>query len=145
MIPTTTAADEGGVRQPARVVRVEEVLEVVPGRPRVEPERQVLDVEQVADRLEGGHDHPVEREREHDREEPDDEVRRDLLAPRQRHYATSALRAKKSIVIATSASTGSRKSETAAPSPSDPPWMPCWNAHVVRTCVELNGPPLVMM
>src|SRR5206468_11414858 len=109
------------------------------------PERQVLHVQQVVDRLQGRHDHPVEGEREQDREQADDEVRRDLLAEGQRHYATSALLANTSIAIATTASTGNRKSDTAAPSPIDPPWIPCWNAHVVITCVELNGPPFVRM
>ena len=138
-------ADDRGVREPAGIVRVEEVLDVGPGRAGVEPERQVLHVEQIAQRLQRRHQHPVEREREHDRERRDDDVRRDFLAQAERHHATSARLAKMSIVIATTASTGRRKSETAAPSPSEPPWMPVWNAHVVITCVELNGPPFVRM
>src|SRR5207245_1664606 len=137
--------DEGGGLEPARVVRgVKEVAEVRERRRRVEPERQVRRVEEIQRLLERRHRHPVEGEGEHDRERSDDEVRRGLLAQCEPH-TTSALRAKKSITIATRASTGSRNSDTAAPAPSEPPWIPCWKAHVVTTCVELKGPPFVRM
>jgi hypothetical protein len=48
---------------------------------------------------------------------------------------TSARRANTSIPIATSARTGSMKSETAAPVPSEPPSIPVLKAQVVRTSV----------
>src|SRR5258708_11429524 len=45
----------------------------------------------------------------------------------------------------TNASTGSMNSAIAAPSPMFPELMPVWNAQVVSTWVELNGPPFVRM
>ena len=45
----------------------------------------------------------------------------DSFVQAQRHHPTSARRAENRIVIATSASTGRRRSDTAAPSPSEPP------------------------
>src|SRR5439155_7765553 len=82
----------------------------------------------------------------------EDAARRRVIAGRKPEgsagrvtYETSTRRAKTSIPIATKASTGSRKSEMAAPSPSEPDWIPVWNAHVVSTWVELNGPPFVRM
>jgi hypothetical protein len=46
----------------------------------VEDEGVVLDVVEVAVRLERGHQHPVEGEGEHDREGPDDEPRDDVVS-----------------------------------------------------------------
>src|SRR6266496_3439009 len=91
-------------------------------------------------RLERGHGHPEEREGEDDCEGDCDAVGKEPVP-----HVTSARRAKTSIPIATNASTGSMKSAIAAPSPMLPALMPVWKAYVVRTCVELNGPPFVRM
>ena len=127
-------ADEQGVPEPGRVVRVLEeeadVLErgVVPEVP-VEVACQivvrvggVLRVGQVEVRLEHRDEREEEREREEDRERHDDEVGRELLA--SRHQLTWARRAKNSIPTLTTMSSGNRYSEIAAPSPSEPESIP---------------------
>src|SRR5487761_792087 len=135
-------ADEARVAQPAQVVGVVEEVAVVRKRRAEAPHlRRVVHLRLVLERSDA---HPHEREREHDREGDDDSVRERLLPPRVRHV-TSARRAKKSIAIVTNASSGSMKSATAAPSPMLPALIPVWNASVVSTCVELNGPPFVRM
>src|SRR3954467_12847587 len=133
-------SDERRVFDPAHVVGVVEE-EAVARERGVEPPRlrRVVDLRL---RLQRRHEHPEEREREHDRERNRNAVAEEV-APKC--HVTSALRAKKSIPIATIASTGSRKSDIAAPSPMLPELMPVVNDHVVPICVELNGPPFVRM
>src|SRR3954454_3031348 len=134
--------DERRVPDPAHVAGVVEEVAVVLERRAESPRlRQVVD---LALRLERRHRHPEEREREQDREGHDDAVLEQPL-PQQCAHVTSARRAKKSIPIVTNASSGSMKSAIAAPSPTFPELMPVWNAQVVSTCVELNGPPAVRM
>src|SRR6266540_44481 len=100
----------------------------------------LLGVVDLCLRLERRDRHPEEREGQDERERNRDRVGEALAS-----HVTSARRANTSIPTATSASTGSRKSAIAAPSPMFPALMPVWNAYVVSTCVELNGPPLVRM
>ena len=122
------------VQEPRRVVRVLEEEPDVLGR-RVVPEvpvesaREVvvrvggvLDVREVEVRLEHRDQREEEREREEDRERHDDEVGDDRLP--SRHQLTCARRAKNSIPTVTRTRSGNRKSEIAAPSPSEPESMP---------------------
>ena len=103
------SSDDRGVLEPLAVVRLLEEEPEVAQRRRVgvELERNLLDVVEVVVRPEGGHEHPVEREREDDRERRDDQPADEGLAPRGPHV-TSTLRAKLSMRMATSASAGSR-------------------------------------
>src|SRR5205823_11982153 len=101
----------GGVIEPEREPMVVLKLELLPERRRrrVVRERDVVEVVEVAFRLEGGHEHPVEREREHDRERADDQVGDAAFPERRPHaYETSTFRAKRSINTVTTSSTGSR-------------------------------------
>ena len=82
---------------------------------------RVLDVGQVEVRLEHRDEREVEREGEEDRERDDHRIRRQPLTP---GHETWALRAKKSIATLTTIRSGKRKSEIAAPSPSDPESIP---------------------
>src|SRR5207302_1323094 len=113
--------DDRRVHEPARVVRlVEEEANVVQGRAVLaEPVRGDAGVVELGLVLERRDHHHVEREGEHDRERADDQVREPLLAERSTH-ATSLRRAKSSMAMLTTASTGNRNSEIDAPGPSEP-------------------------
>src|ERR671914_105228 len=133
--------DEGRVAEPAEVLRLaEEELDVPERRRLVEDQRVVLGVVEVGVRLERRDQHHVERKREHDGERRDDQVGRELVAS---GHATSVRRASQSIPTAVTSRIGKRKSEMAAPEPSEPETIPVWKAHVVTMCDELNGPPFV--
>ncbi len=114
-------ADDGRVREPRRILRVvEQEGRVVQGRAVLaEPvgrDRRVVELRLVLERRDHHH---VEREGEQDRERADDQIREALLL-----HETSVLRAKSSIAMLTTASTGNRKSEMAAPGPIEPDSIP---------------------
>src|SRR5262249_14750232 len=132
-------ADEERVAEPRPVARV--VEEEAPAVERGVEGPRLRRVEDLVLALQRRDRHPHEREREHERERDRDAVGEE--APARLHHETSAGRAKISIPIATAASTGSRKSEIAAPWPRAAPSMPVWYEDVVSTSVELNGPPFV--
>src|ERR671924_579678 len=100
--------DEDRVLHPREVLGVVEEEAVAPRRrrPLAEPEGHVVHVVEVDVALEARPEHPVEGEREHDRERAEDGVRGQLLA--QRDHETSTLLAKRSISTATTTRSGSR-------------------------------------
>src|SRR5207245_1443105 len=133
--------DERRVAHPAQVAGVVQQEAVARERRMEAPDLRRVVHRRL--RLERRHRHPEEREGEQDRERHHDAVREGALA--EHVHVTSARRAKTSMPMTTSASTGTMKSAIAAPSPMLPALIPVWNDQVVSTCVELNGPPFVRM
>src|SRR2546428_12193532 len=143
------------VQDPAREVRLSEEQPHVLERGRVVEDpgdgAQIRrpDVE-VPVLLERGDEHPVKREPGKQHEAERRRVQPGALeGPTHvaaRHLApTSARRANRSIVTATTTRKGSRNTAIAAPCPRSAPRMPRWSARVGSTCVVLAGPPPVRM
>src|SRR5262249_10818400 len=111
-------------------------------------ERVVAALQEVAGALEGGDEHPVEREGGEERERADDAgVGRASSRPSDPapavHQITSVRRAMRRKTTATASSIGNRKTAMAAPSARSPPWMPVKKASVDSTWVVSEGPPRV--
>src|SRR5262249_2994551 len=145
-------ADECGVPEPAHEPCLgEQEPDVLERRREVEPEGVVLDRVEVDVLLERRDQHPEEGEREKPREEHEhgdvQEPRGDPSPPRARArvHTTSARCARRSIRYATSTSTGTRKSEMAAPAARSLPAMPVAKASDGSVCVESYGAPAVRM
>src|SRR5581483_3878602 len=135
------------VAEPRRVERLpEQRAQVIEGRRPVEDERVVggvggADVE-VGVLLERRDDHPVERKDGKGDEgqdgRPVHDGARDAARRRAReHHSTSARRDARSMTMARTSSTGTRKIATEAPRPTSPPSTPSWKARLASTWVEL--------
>src|SRR5258708_5965016 len=118
-------------------------------RREVEEKGIVLDGVEVDVLLERGDQHPEKGKRQRDGEDDQHENVQSLdagFAERAAsHHTTSARCATRSIRYATATSTGTRKSEIAAPAARSLPAIPVAKASDGRVCVESKGPPAVRM